>query len=227
MSESLLKNAPGVPLPRGRGSIDGSGPVGCGEIEAPFQSRAAEQAVRRLFQQTPHKAAAVRERVTLRAAKLLGAAVLLLAGLPPVASAADVCPWLNAATASGILGGPVTGATVKRANTGDDATCDFTRRDGSRLAELRIEVETMRSPAKDFASYTARCGSAAVPLKAIGNEAEACSGGDGAQLAEQVVGRVRDRAFLVRLGASDRSVDRSAMREKARKVAEQVAGILF
>ena len=28
----------------------------------------------------------------------------------------------------------------------------------------------MLSPAKDFASYAARCHSAAVPLKAIGNE---------------------------------------------------------
>jgi hypothetical protein len=62
-----------------------------------------------------------------------------------------------------------------------------------------------------------------VPLKAIGNEALACSDDH----AELVVGRVRDRAFLVRLGTNDHSTQPSALREKARRVAEQVAGILF
>jgi hypothetical protein len=138
--------------------------------------------------------------------------------------AAESCPWLNAATAGGFLGGAVTGVTINRAKAGDDATCNFVRHEGSLVLELRIEIETMRSPAKDFASYAARCHSAAVPLKAIGNEALACSDG---QLAEQVVGRVRDRAFLVRIITNDRSSQPSVLREKARKVAEQVAGILF
>ena len=148
--------------------------------------------------------------------------LVLLLALPCFAGAAEICPWLNAATAGGVLGGPVA-MTVTRAKTGDDATCDFVRHDGSLLLELRIEVETMPSPAKDFASYAARCHSAAVPLKAIGNEALACSD----EGAEQVVGRVRDRAFLVRIITNDRSSQPSVLREKARKVAEQVAGILF
>jgi len=54
-----------------------------------------------------------------------------------------------------------------------------------------------------------------VPLKAIGTEALACRGETG----EQVVGRVRDRAFLVRITTNDR--------EKVRKVAEMVAGSMF
>jgi hypothetical protein len=54
-----------------------------------------------------------------------------------------------------------------------------------------------------------------VPLKAIGSEALACRGEAG----EQVVGRVRDRAFLVRITTNDR--------EKVRKVAEMVAGSMF
>jgi len=96
------------------------------------------------------------------------------------------------------------------------------------MLEMRIETETMPSPAKDFASYAARCHSAAVPLKAIGNEALACSDdGDAGRLQELVVGRVRDRAFRVRIVTSDRSAQPSALRDKARKVAEQVAGILF
>jgi hypothetical protein len=147
----------------------------------------------------------------------------LLLALPAIGQAAEGCPWLNAATASGILGGPVA-ITVTRAKTGDDATCDFVRHEGSLVQELRIEVETMRSPAKAFASYVARCHSTAVPLKAIGNEALACSDG---QLAEQVVGRVRDRAFLVRISTTDRSGQQTVLRDKIRKIAEQVAGILF
>jgi hypothetical protein len=64
--------------------------------------------------------------------------------------------------------------------------------------ELRIE------PIKDFKT----CASAA-PLKAIGTEAFTCSDG--------VVFRVREQVFAVRIKD----------REKARKVAELVAGSLF
>jgi hypothetical protein len=64
--------------------------------------------------------------------------------------------------------------------------------------ELRIEA------IKDFKS----CASAA-PLKAIGTEAFTCSDG--------VVFRVREQMFAVRIKD----------REKARKVAESVAGSLF
>jgi hypothetical protein len=152
--------------------------------------------------------------------------VLLLAP-PAMAGAAERCPWLNAATAGGVLGGAVTEVTVERAKSGDDASCGFVRHDGAAVSELRIETETMRDPARDFAAYAAaRCHSTAMPLKAIGNQAVACSGegGDG-RIAELVVGRVRDRAFLVRIGAIAASPD--VLREKARKVAEQVAGILF
>jgi hypothetical protein len=104
------------------------------------------------------------------------------------------CPWLNWATAAGVLGGPV-----------KQAGCSFTR--GS--VELRIET------GRDFEWYAATCRSESVPLRAIGTEALACRGEAG----EQVVSKVRDRAFLVRITANDR--------EKVRKVAEMVAGAMF
>jgi len=142
--------------------------------------------------------------------------------------AGETCAWLNAATAGGVLGGEVTEMSVKRAKTADDAACTFVRRQASLVLELRIEVETMTAPARDFASYTARCRSAVVPLSAIGNEAVACSDDNGQSgRAEQVVGRVRDRAFIIRIGTSDRSARSEPLRDKARDVAEQVAGILF
>jgi hypothetical protein len=76
----------------------------------------------------------------------------------------------------------------------------------------------MPSPATDFPSYLARCHSPSEPLKAIGNKAVACSD----EGAEQVIGRVRNRAFIIRIKTPGRD-----LREKSRKVAEQVAGILF
>lgn len=140
--------------------------------------------------------------------------VLLLA-LPSLAGAAETCPWMNAATAGGFLGGRISGIKVTRAQASDDASCEFVARDGSVLS---ISVETMNSPPTDFPSYLARCHSPAEPLKAIGNKAVACND----QGAEQVIGRVRNRAFVIRIKAEG-----GDLRDKARKVAEQVAGILF
>jgi hypothetical protein len=118
--------------------------------------------------------------------------------------AEDTCPLLNGATAAGVLGGEVTSHV-----SGD--TCVFTH-DSS---ELRIEVKTVSLP------YKPECAPNPAPVKAIGNEAVACDG----DRSEQIAGRVRDRAFLVRLTSNQAA--RAALREKARSVAEQVAGILF
>jgi hypothetical protein len=177
--------------------------------------------------------------------------------VPALCQAEDSCLWLNAATAGGVLGGAVT-ATVSRANANgsvagtsnakssagptsanpagtaysskgpDDSECVFVRQAGINTGELRIDVRTMSEPGKEFAAYAARCGVHPTPLKAIGNEAAACTlNGTAGQLAEQVVGRVRDRAFIIRLGINDSSITQNLLREKARKVAEQVAGNLF
>ena len=152
---------------------------------------------------------------------------LAVAWLPGMVFAAESCPWLNAATAGGALGGAVSSVTAKPGKTGEVANCEFVRKQGSLVVELRIETETLRSPAADFASYAARCGAGAVILKGIGNQALACSSGGNEELVELVVSRVRERAFLVRLQTNDRSAARGELREKARKVAELVAGFLF
>jgi hypothetical protein len=90
------------------------------------------------------------------------------------------------------------------------------------------EVAKILGSSDSFASYIARCGPHATPLRAIGNEAVAC-GFDGKknQVSEQVVSRVRGRGFIVRITANSDPKDRGALREKARNVAEQVAGFLF
>jgi hypothetical protein len=95
--------------------------------------------------------------------------------VPAICETGQSCSWLNAASAAGVLQGPVTATVTHTSQNKDDATCEFIRRDGSVVTELQIEVETMRDRASDFASYRALCGPNAAPLRAIGNEALVCS----------------------------------------------------
>jgi hypothetical protein len=163
------------------------------------------------------------------ASVLLGAIVLACV---PSSEAKESCPWLNEATATGALDGAVT-ATVTRPEMSKDkeeGTCVFRRQRGSTGIELRIEVEALSAAPGTYAAYAGRCGPDGVPLRAIGNEAVMCGNADKKRkkwVSEQVVGRVRDHAFTVRVSSSAESPDRDALREKARKIAEQVAGFLF
>jgi hypothetical protein len=116
------------------------------------------------------------------------------------------CPFMNAATAGGILEGPVDFTMTKN---GPDGTCEFTRRDSG--AKLRIEV----------AAEVAKCTPPTEPLKAIGNEAVACTVD---ATSEQVVGRVRKQAFLIRVNGA---FPPGKLRQKAVNAAELVAGNLF
>jgi hypothetical protein len=130
---------------------------------------------------------------------------------------------MNAATAAGFLGGDVSVVTaIKKPKEVADrpqetGTCEFARI-STPAAKLRIEVAIMqRAPHEEFAGFLDKCRSNLKPLKAIGNEAVVCSW----DVAQRVVGRVRDQAFIVTLTAPDASVD------KISKAAEVVAGNLF
>lgn len=148
---------------------------------------------------------------------LLPVGLLLLAS---VTQAAETCPWLNAATAGGFLGGAVT-ATVTHENANrDDAACAFT----GAISEMRIAVETMDPPHSEYMKQAEQCGADTTPLKAIGNEAVVCSPN---ARAARVVGRVRNRIFNILITTTDSSTPSDLLREKARAAAEQVAGILF
>jgi hypothetical protein len=127
-----------------------------------------------------------------------------------VLQAEEACPWINAATAAGLLDGEVTSHY-------DGSTCLFTHAS----SQLLIKVQTVGLP------YRLNCQPNPTPLKAIGNEAVACGNTDSnnAQKMEQVAGRVRESVFLIKLLSND--IPRAALREKARSVAEQVAGNLF
>jgi hypothetical protein len=152
--------------------------------------------------------------------------------IPSNSVAKESCPWINEATASGALGGMVTETVIHTevSKDADVATCVFLHQSGSTGIELRIEVETLGGAPGAYASYAERCGPDGVPLRAIGNEAVMCDHADKSRkkwVSEQVVGRVRDHAFTVRVSSSAASPDRNVLREKARKMAEQLAGYLF
>jgi hypothetical protein len=153
---------------------------------------------------------------------------LALLGMPAARAAAQPCPWLNAATAAGLLQGPVTVSVTYLDQENSDATCEFTHKADQTIRTLRIEVETMKNLSRDFPGYLAKCGRDAKSLRAIGNEAVVCSvPGRNKQITEQVVSRVRDRAFIVDVLSNGSDAERDAIRDKAQKIAEQVAGFLF
>jgi len=114
-----------------------------------------------------------------------------------------------------------------------DATCEFTLSDGTPGTVLRIAVNTMQDHRKEFKAYLASCGSSARRLVGVGNEAIACmlqkNPGDST---EQVIARVRERAFLLSWSVakpktSPSEKDLQLMRDKMQNAAEQIAGSLF
>jgi hypothetical protein len=156
----------------------------------------------------------------------MSAVVLTGSVLRPTACHADArCLWLNAATAEGVLGGTVQMDVTPLTPQGD-ANCEFSRKQDSTLYMLRIVVHTMEVPSKDFASYLSKCNGVTIPLKSIGNEAVQCvlKGTSGE---EQVIGRVRERAFILTIRRNLPILPKEGLREDTRNIAEQVAGSLF
>ncbi len=148
---------------------------------------------------------------------------------PAICQAQTKCPWLNEATARGILGGNVT-LTVKLNDQGA-GVCKFTRQQGAATHELRISVDLMTDIPKQFPTHLAQCPPKSPALPATGNEAVICTSHTKENhYAELVVGRVRNQAFVVSISSTvqdDSSMTQKERREKTNQVAEQVAGILF
>jgi hypothetical protein len=176
--------------------------------------------------------------VVVRHINRLSTGILFLAlsfCMPAKCQTNERCPWLNTATAAGALNGPVTFTVTHAGEDKQDAACEFVHQESAVVSQLRIEVQTMKDPASEFASYSAKCGQDAIPLRAIGNEAKVCSLHQQNEFSEQVVGRVRERAFLVSVTLNATAPEtselrdklRDELREKTEKIAEQVAGFLF
>jgi len=134
--------------------------------------------------------------------------------LPCLCQKDQTCPWINAATAAGILGGAV------NATLAHPPACEFERQKPP-LYTLRIKVGPR-------VANTEKCPSNPTRLKAVGNDAIACAeqGKDGQQI-ESIIGRVRDQDFVIRITTNDSSATPASLLEKARIAAEQVVGNLF
>lgn len=144
--------------------------------------------------------------------------------------AQKTCPWMNAATAAGFLGGPVTSAVLPAGKDSQDATCDFVSQHAKGQSTLKIVVATMGHPRQQFESYARQCGTNAVPLKAIGNEAIECAAETKKGSSVRVIGRVRNRAFVVTVNnllSDGVAASQSEQMEKTRHVAEQVSEALY
>jgi hypothetical protein len=139
----------------------------------------------------------------------------------------ESCAWINSATASGILGGPVEATVTHSTKNRDDGTCEFRRGNGALTSTIHIEVITTERPG-NLAKFLARCSSKPSPMQDFGNEAMACTGGHhGGRESEQIVGHVRDRTFVITVMTTGKSASSSSLREEARSAAGQVVGNLF
>ena len=149
---------------------------------------------------------------------------------PGIGLAANNCPWINEATASGLLGGDAAGAFSPSSPT-QAAVCTFVQHSEGGTHTLRIAVEQTPDFVARLESEYKTCGTDAAPLTAIGNEARLCNGGDRKKLfAERVVGRVRDQVFTITLSSTfkrDSTLSRDELKARAYTAAEQVAGNLF
>lgn len=136
---------------------------------------------------------------------------------------------MNDATASGFLNGPVT-LDLETAPD-EQSICTFTNlKTAKDYATLRIVVQPVKDTNNAVKSRESQCTSAPEALKAIGNEAVECSADVGYSRGEQVIGRVRDRLFIVTVSSTivqDPAMSRPLLKEKARNIAEQIAGALF
>lgn len=164
-------------------------------------------------------------RATLRLAVL---APLLIA--PVLCRAANNCPWLTEATASGLLESDAVGAFTAPAG-GQPALCVFTSDAQGARRILRLEVEVTPDAHDHVMAASQACGRDGAALKAIGNEAVACATSDRkGETGERAVGRVRDQAFVITIESSvknDPVLTRDALKGKIYTAAEQVAGNLY
>lgn len=150
--------------------------------------------------------------------------------LPAVSHATNNCPWLNEATAGGLLGGDAVGMKTDAA-AGQPTVCTFTQQDKGVTRTLRITVEIAPEPHQRMGAVSQVCGSDAAPIKAIGNEALVCTADDRkGGVGERVVGRVRDQVFTITIASTlkaDPILNRDALKARIYTAAEQVAGNLF
>jgi hypothetical protein len=150
--------------------------------------------------------------------------------VPMPGSAANNCPWMNEASASGLLGGDGVGAFTA-ASPGQPAVCSFNSEMEGVKRALRITVEVSPDAHGLLALGAHDCTSGAAPLKAIGNEAFVCVADERKGMASvRALGRVRDQYFTIMIVSTQKNdpfLTPDALKSKIYAAAEQVAGNLY
>ncbi|UWZ82795.1 hypothetical protein [Occallatibacter riparius] len=157
------------------------------------------------------------------------ALLAIILGFSTMARAANNCPWLNEATASGILGGDATGL-YEPAEAGKPATCTFAQTESGITRQLVIAVEIVAKPHDRLVELMHNCGPMSQPVPSIGNEALRCAAADGKAHGERVIGRVRDQIFTISITTTAERDSVLAPHELAMRsltAAEEVSGNLF
>jgi hypothetical protein len=136
-------------------------------------------------------------------------------------AASAACPALTTPTVAGVLGEVETSVMETKKPVG--YVCQF----AGPGHDLHVSVLAL-DPVEFLAFEKSSCdGGRVEALKAIGNEAVACSFASKREIVAKVVGRVRNKAFSVVLSSTDGALDEKAARGKVAMLAEQVAGNLF
>lgn len=163
-----------------------------------------------------------------KCAILLGICAVI--AMPSACMAKNNCPWINEATASGLLGGDAEGAFTDPMPS-QPADCIFTEQDSGVTRTLRITVEQSNNPHQQLSAVGSLCGSNSTPVRAIGNEAMMCSlEGHNSLHGTFMAGRVRDQVFTITLRTTlknDPLLTHDALQAKMHIAAEQVSGNLF
>ncbi len=147
-------------------------------------------------------------------------ALALLLVPASLALAAD-CPWLNTATASGLLGGAAV-LHYDGASDAESGVCDFMREAGKTVvADLRIEINAGHASHASLVADPRLRDARKKELRGMGNEAWSVPASGGG---EWVIGRVRGTAFAIRARTG---TDEKAAEAAALKAGELVVGNLF
>ena len=168
--------------------------------------------------------------ITLRRKCAIFLGICAVIAMPSTCMAKNNCPWINEATASGLLGGNAEGAFTD-ATPRQPADCTFTQQDSGVTRTLRITVEQSNAPRQQMSAVGSLCGPNSTPVRAIGNEAMMCSlEGHNSLHGTFMAGRARDQVFTITLRTTlknDPFLTQDALQAKIHIAAEQVSGNLF
>ena len=159
----------------------------------------------------------------MRYLPLIALAAALFA--PSHCMAQSACPWINSATAAGVLE-----AEVQTSVQGAAETCTFKGVKESGPRSLVVETRHIGDRRKTFAKAESRCTSAATPVKGLGNEAFECVADHGRSHGMMMIGRVREKLFVVSVVMPryrDQGTLGASLEDKLAIAAGQVVGNLF